>query len=88
MGISDAQRLGAALAEENARRYVARISLATFTCTVSGKNIHDMGVEAHKACVEYFDGQAFEIESLDADAVQLVTLEAVGYTARVRARAV
>lgn len=84
----EGQRLGAALAEENARRSVARIPHATFTCIVSGKNIHDMGIEAHKACVAYFDEVTFEIESLDAEALQNVALEPLLYTARVRAVAV
>ena len=91
--------LGRALMEENARRATARIPHATFACVVSGKNIHDMGVEAWKACAEYFDGQDFEIESLDAEEIPAAEVRVgetfetqpvgpVSYVARVRARAV
>ena len=52
----EGQRLGAALAEENARRARIHIPHATFSCLVSGKNIDDMGIEAWKACAAYFDG--------------------------------
>jgi hypothetical protein len=84
----EGQRLGAALAEENARRARIHIPHATFTCIVSGKTLDDMAIEAWKACTAYFDEQNFEITDLDAEALQNVALEPLAYTARVRARAV
>jgi hypothetical protein len=84
MSLSDAQRLGAALMERNAMR----IPYATFSCTVSAPSLKEMGAEAWKECQKFFGDQSFEITDLDTEAVQLVTLQAIGYTARVRARAV
>ncbi len=65
-----------------------RISDATFSCTVSGSNLAEMGKAAYSACAAYFVDQPFQIEILDADAIQTVALQAIGYSARVRARAV
>ena len=81
--MNDGQRLGAAMMEANA----TRIPYATFACTVSGKDLKEMGAEAVKVCQAYFGAQPFEITDLDADAVQSVALQTIGYTARVRARA-
>lgn len=64
-----------------------RIPHATFSCTVSGASLEEMGAEAWKTCQAYFGKQSFEITDLDADAIQTVALQTIGYTARVRARA-
>lgn len=91
--------LGRALMEENARRATHRISHASFTCVVTGKSIHELGIEAWKACAAYFDEQAFEITDLDAEETPATEVRvgetfetqpvaASTYIARVRARAI
>ena len=80
----EGRRLGAALMEENA----FRIPNATFTCIVSAAGLELIAEQARLRCSEYFGKQKFEITDLDAEALQNAALEALGYTARVRAIAV
>ncbi len=98
----EGQRLGMAIAEENARHQaqVMRVADATFTCVVSANNIELMGKAAFHACVAYFGKQAFQIESLDAEQTPAARIRvgetyeteeiapSYSYTAIVRARAV